>query len=139
MTLNIIIADDNPGDQYLLRQSILDLNPMHRISSVYHGAQLLELLLKKGQYANISDGLPDCIFLDLRMPVLDGFESLMELKANDILKEIPVFILSSYILTNEKINQICLKAAGFYYKTSDYDKLKINVAAILKKMQVQMQ
>jgi CheY-like chemotaxis protein len=39
---------------------------------------------------------PDCIFLDIRMPKMDGVEVLRSLAASDSTKDIPVVMLSNY-------------------------------------------
>jgi len=43
-----------------------------------------------------STARPDCIFLDIRMPKMDGIEVLRSLAASDSTKDIPVVMLSNY-------------------------------------------
>jgi DNA-binding response OmpR family regulator len=42
------------------------------------------------------DSPPDILFLDIRLPKMDGFSVLESLRADDTLKHIPVIILSNY-------------------------------------------
>jgi DNA-binding response OmpR family regulator len=43
-----------------------------------------------------SEGPPDIVFLDIRLPRMDGFAVLEALRADDKLKHVPVIILSNY-------------------------------------------
>lgn len=45
---------------------------------------------------------PDIIFLDLIMPIMNGFETLQKLKENKVTKDIPVIIVSSKVLSQEE-------------------------------------
>jgi CheY-like chemotaxis protein len=42
------------------------------------------------------DGIPDLILLDLMMPILDGFQTMVYLRANDKTKDIPIIAVSNY-------------------------------------------
>lgn len=67
--------------------------------------------------------LPICIFLDINMPVMNGFTVLMHIKSNPKLANIPVIMYST--TRNEKEAEKCmdLGAHRFLRKTSDYRKL----------------
>ena len=49
----------------------------------------------------LQSGNPDLILLDLMMPVMDGFEFLLELHANPDWRDIPVIVLTAKDLTAE--------------------------------------
>lgn len=72
--------------------------------------------------------LPDAVFLDLNMPVLDGFNFLKELKKNADLKSLPVIILSTTSHPDAIRTCKMLGAAGFITKPSDF----YNLVDILK-------
>lgn len=123
-TLNIIISDDDPDDQYFMHKAVWETNLQHKITSVYNGIQLMDYLQRTGMYKNCKDDPADCIFLDLNMPLLSGTEALKRIKRNTDLSNIPVFILSTSKSSNEKENLITLGAAGFYTKSNEYNGLK---------------
>ena len=77
--------------------------------------------------------LPDTILLDIIMPGMDGFDVCQELKSNDIIKHIPVIILTA-IRTDSKsrIKALELGADAFLTKPIDPAELTAQVRAMLR-------
>jgi CheY-like chemotaxis protein len=72
----------------------------HRLGNTLHvttnGNDAMDYLLGEGRYGDRGAfPLPDLVLLDLKMPVMDGFEVLRRIKATPILKRVPIIILSS--------------------------------------------
>ena len=68
-------------------------NPVHVASN---GQAALDYVFGRGQYADRETyPLPMLILLDLKLPGLDGFEVLRQIKSTPILKRLPVIILTS--------------------------------------------
>ena len=72
---------------------------------------------------NRTNKLPDCIFLDINMPVLDGFTVLQRLKSNPKLSKIPVVMYSTTPNPQEAERSLQMGAHRFIRKTADYRKL----------------
>jgi CheY-like chemotaxis protein len=130
--LSLVIADDDTEDQFLIQKAIWEIDPNHKITSVYNGRQLMDYLLRQGLFKTCRDPLPDCIFLDLRMPLLSGTEVLGKIKSDKGLTAIPVYIISSDSSEDDQRKLLRMGAEGFYTKTSDYSKLKMAVGKIVR-------
>jgi CheY-like chemotaxis protein len=62
---------------------------------VRDGAAALDYLYRRGAFHDRSPDLPGLILLDLKMPKVDGLEVLQAVKADPVLKAIPIVILTS--------------------------------------------
>jgi CheY-like chemotaxis protein len=100
--LYIVVADDDIQDHQLIGKAVKKCNLNHIVTSVYNGVQLMNLLLKKEFYKTDTTRIPDLIILNLKMPVLDGFGALSEIKKHQELKNIPIYTLSEANLNYEK-------------------------------------
>jgi CheY-like chemotaxis protein len=113
----IVLADDDLDDQELMKRGLKDCKVKVEINAVYNGLQLMDYLLKREAYKNISES-PDLILLDLNMPLMDGFDVLIEIKKTPQLKKIPVFVITTSRSKEDKEEALKLGAAGFYSKGS---------------------
>src|SRR5580704_16615474 len=91
--IEILLVEDSSTD-VLLAQEALDLAKMRNtLKVVKDGVEAMAYLRKEGKYANVLR--PDLILLDLNLPRKDGREVLAEVKADDVLKYIPVVVLTT--------------------------------------------
>lgn len=90
---NILVVEDNPADQILLREGLEDLTMGVYVHVVDDGEKAINYLNKTGAYARVPT--PDLILLDLNLPRKDGREVLREIKAHPVLRRIPTVILTS--------------------------------------------
>ena len=71
-----LLVKDNPGDVDLTREALQDAKLHNRLYVVEDGAQAVDFLHHRGQYADAPR--PDLILLDLNLPKKDGREVLSE-------------------------------------------------------------
>jgi chemotaxis family two-component system response regulator Rcp1 len=90
--IEILMAEDNPGDVRLAIEALKEAKIHNHVSSVQDGVEAMAFLRKKGKYADAPR--PDVILLDLNMPRMDGREVLAEIKEDPELRRIPVVILT---------------------------------------------
>jgi CheY-like chemotaxis protein len=92
-TTEVLLVDDNPADTDLTSE-VLSRNgcPSH-IHSAFNGVDAIAFLRRKGKYANVP--LPDFMILDLSLPGKDGRAVLAEVKADPVLRKIPIAIFST--------------------------------------------
>ena len=86
----IWIVDDDESTRIILRKMLV--KDGWRVAEAEHGKDAIQCN---------NDNKPELILLDLLMPVMDGFELLNILKADDDLKTIPVIVITSKDLTEE--------------------------------------
>jgi CheY-like chemotaxis protein len=120
---HLIIADDDEDDQMLLKEAIQEYSDAIALTVISDGKQLMNFLSK--------DNTPDLILLDLNMPYKNGTECLMEIRANENLRHIPVVILSTS--RNVRDIELCfnLGANLFFTKPCSFLSLKILIRSIL--------
>jgi len=92
----ILLVEDSPDDQELIRMAIEDGHIANEIVSVNDGAQALDYLFGRGTFAgrDVSD-TPLVILLDIKLPKVNGLEVLQQLRANPQTSLIPVVMLTS--------------------------------------------
>lgn len=91
--LHLLLIEDNPGDIRLTQEAFKESSVPVLIEVINDGEEAVAYLHKSGSYADKLT--PDLILLDLNLPKKDGREVLRELKADPVLKTIPVIILST--------------------------------------------
>jgi two-component system, chemotaxis family, response regulator Rcp1 len=89
----IFLVEDNRADIRLIQEVLKTSSVLHEVVSVRNGVDAMTYLRREGEYA---DALrPDLILLDLNLPKKDGREVLAEIKADPMLKRIPVVVLTT--------------------------------------------
>ncbi|HEX4129206.1 MAG TPA: response regulator [Pirellulales bacterium] len=92
----ILLADDDPGDQELTRRALAGDFDHVELRVVRDGKEALDYLLRRDKYANpVISPRPDLILLDLNMPRLNGSQVLEQLRKYHELVCIPVVVLTT--------------------------------------------
>lgn len=91
----ILLVEDNVRDVELTLAALKQNNVANEIVVARHGGEALDYLYRRGAHQNRPAIMPLFIFLDLKMPKVDGLEVLQKLKTDDELKIIPVIMLTS--------------------------------------------
>lgn len=109
----ILLVDDDEDDQAFFLDTIREIDMNIKIQVANNGIEAISFL--KG-----SKPIPSLIFLDLNMPLMNGFQCLVELKNNALLKNIPVIIFTTSHNSNDIIKTEEMGAAYFFTKPFDY-------------------
>ncbi len=91
----IIIVEDDPNDAELITRSLKKHNLANKLVLLKDGAEALDFLFGQGSIAQIDDGKPRVILLDLKLPKVNGIEVLRKIKSEERTRKIPVVILTS--------------------------------------------
>src|SRR6185436_7364889 len=113
--LDILLVEDNPNDAELTQRALKKVNLAAQLAIVRDGAEALEYLLGPRPK-------PKVIFLDLKLPKIDGIEVLRRVRADDRVKMIPVVVLTSS--QEEKDINECYKLGvnSYVVKPVEFDK-----------------
>lgn len=90
---NILLVEDNEADILLTKEALQYLKIKVSLSVVTDGEKAIDFLEKKGIY--LKAPMPDMILLDVNLPKKNGHEVLKFIKGNDLLKHIPVIMLTT--------------------------------------------
>jgi CheY-like chemotaxis protein len=92
----ILLVEDNMMDVELTLDAFREAKLKNEVNVARNGQDALDYLFGRDKYADRTlFPLPNLVLLDLKMPGIDGFEVLRQIKNTDILKRIPVIILTS--------------------------------------------
>ncbi|CAH8283191.1 response regulator receiver domain-containing protein [Mariniflexile fucanivorans] len=113
----IILADDDEDDRLLFSEALEDISLKTSLSLFKHGQELLDYLFQP----NVE--LPNLIFLDINMPIVNGMQCLTEIRNHPNLKDL--FIAMYSTSSSEKdIEDSFKKGANIYInKPSCFTKL----------------
>ncbi len=91
----ILLVEDDPGHARLIEKNLRRSKISNEIITVSDGQRALDYLLGEGQYAGHERPSLLLVLLDLNLPVLDGYQVLQRMKADERTKRIPVIILTT--------------------------------------------
>lgn len=91
----ILLAEDSPADAEMAMDALREANLANPIVHVEDGVDCLDYLLRRGRFAEREPGDPAVLLLDIKMPRMDGLETLEKLREHEQFKRLPVVILTS--------------------------------------------
>jgi two-component system, chemotaxis family, response regulator Rcp1 len=117
--VEVLLVEDNPGDVRLTQEALKDGRVMVNLTVAADGVEALEILNRRGPYANTAR--PDLILLDLNLPRKNGREVLEEIKADEDLKRIPVIVMTTSKAEQDIYRVYNLNANCYITKPVDLD------------------
>lgn len=120
--VEILLVEDNPHDLELTMRALKKGNLANSITAVRDGAEALDFIFARGKYAerNVSNG-PRVIFLDLKLPKVDGIEVLRAVKADERTQKIPIVIITSSAEERDRIESYKLGVNSYVIKPIEFD------------------
>ena len=112
----ILLVEDDRVDAMTVQRAFKELKVTNRLVHSTNGEQALEYLRTDGNNKTC------LILLDLNMPRMDGIEFLRIIKSDEVLKRIPVVVLTTSKDRQDIIETFKLNVAGYMVKAVDYKK-----------------
>jgi CheY-like chemotaxis protein len=114
---SILLVEDSPDDAFFMEYALKKGGIPHPVHLVVDGEAAIDYLSGTGQYSDREAfPLPTVIFLDLKLPCLNGFEVLAWLRGQPALRHLPVFILTGSSEERDRRRARELGAQGYFVK-----------------------
>ncbi|HVG45934.1 MAG TPA: response regulator [Longimicrobium sp.] len=117
--VELLLVEDNPGDVELTRESLEEAKVRNRLHVVPDGVEALAFLRREGAYRDAPR--PDLVLLDLNLPRMDGREVLAEVKADPVLRTIPMVVLTTSEAERDIVAAYQLHANAYIVKPVDLE------------------
>jgi len=124
----IMVVDDTPANLKLLTEMLQAKG--YLVLVFPRGAMALKAAAKHP---------PDLILLDINMPEMNGFEVCERLKADDVLKEIPVIFISALTETEDKVKAFALGGVDYVSKPFQFEEVIARVSTHLRLHRMQLE
>ena len=120
----VLMIDDDIDDQEIFREVLHDIDPLIICLQPLNAKLALSLLLEDNQR-------PDVIFLDINMPIMNGFEFLEEMMMHERLSSIPVVMYTSSTHHVQQEKAKTLGASDFITKPSDINLIRTALETVV--------
>jgi CheY-like chemotaxis protein len=111
----ILLIEDDELDIISVERSLKKMDSGYILHTAYNGIEALKMLRDTTAVL-----IPDVILLDINMPKMNGIEFLKVLRADEILKDIKVFIMTTSSESNDRSDAEELGISGYILKPLNY-------------------
>ena len=129
--VEILYVEDNPHDVEMTMRALRKHNFVNRMLHVADGAAALDYLFARGQYEgrNIEE-VPRAVFLDLKLPKVDGIEVVRAIKGDQRLREVPVVIITSSAEERDRVESYRLGVNSYIVKPIVFESFARTIAEV---------
>jgi CheY-like chemotaxis protein len=126
----ILLAEDNIHDVELTLSALDEHNLANEVVVVRDGAEALDYLYHRGKFEGHANGLPVVVLVDLKMPKVDGLQVLKQMRADPVLRHIPVVMITSSREEQDLLNSYQLGVNAYVVKPVDFQQFVSSVKEI---------
>lgn len=112
----ILLVEDSLRDAEMALDALAAYNLANDVCHVRDGAEALDYLYRRGEFAGRTNDQPVVVLLDLKMPKVDGLEVLRQIKGDPALKLIPVVVMTSSREEQDLVKSYQLGVNGYVVK-----------------------
>lgn len=121
--VQILLVEDNRMDAELLLDAFHEARLLNPVHIAPNGEQALDYLLGRPPFHDrVLYPVPRLVLLDLKLPGIDGFEVLRQVKTTPVLKRLPVIILTSSIEEGDRALSYDYGANSYLVKPVSFEK-----------------
>lgn len=129
--LQILLIEDNPNDVELTLRALEKHHFANKVFVVHDGAEALDFLFCTGAYAERETNIdPKVVFLDLKLPKVDGLEVLRSMRQDERTRLIPVVMLTSSEEEQDIVESYQLGVNSYIVKPIDFENFARSVAEL---------
>ena len=121
ITREVLLVEDNDDDVQLTRRALVQNRIGNELTVVHDGVAALEHLRRLASGAPSGPPLPAVVLLDLKLPRMDGLETLKQLRSDPRLRRLPVVILTSSKEEQDIVKSYDLGANSYIRKPVDFE------------------
>jgi CheY-like chemotaxis protein len=117
----VLIAEDDDGHAILIEKNLRRAGLLNEIIRFKDGQETLDFLFKKGKKPKREHDTAYLLLLDIRMPKVDGIEVLRQVKADNVLKKLPIIMITT--TDDPREVELCheLGCSNYITKPIDYN------------------
>jgi DNA-binding response OmpR family regulator len=116
----ILLVEDDPKDVELTLTGLAEYNLANEVVVARDGEEALDYLYRRGNHKTRTNGNPAVMLLDLKLPKINGFEVLQQIRADENLKMIPVVMLTSSREERDLVTSYKLGVNAYVVKPVDF-------------------
>jgi CheY-like chemotaxis protein len=92
----VLVAEDDANDIFLLRRAFQKAGVLNPVREAHNGQEVIDYLGGQGEFSDrAKHPYPALMFLDLKMPLLDGFDVMAWLRTQPSQHNLPIVVLTS--------------------------------------------
>lgn len=129
--VEILLVEDNPNDREMTLRALKRSNVANNVVTAGDGEEALDFLFARGQYSGRKvDDAPRVVFLDLKLPKVDGIEVLRMMRNDPRTRTIPVVIITSSAEERDRVASYAIGANSYVVKPIDSDSFTKTMAEV---------
>ena len=129
--VEILLVEDNPHDLELTMRALRKNNLANAVTTVSDGEAALDFIFARGRFADRDiNHHPRVVFLDLKLPKVDGIEVLRQVKADERTRSIPIVVVTSSAEERDRVESYQLGVNSYVVKPIEFDAFVKTIAEL---------
>ena len=127
--VEILLVEDNPHDLEMTLRALRKNNVANSITSVTDGEAALDFIFARGKFSGRDiNHAPRVVFLDLKLPKVDGIDVLRQVKADERTRKIPIVVVTSSAEERDRVDSYQLGVNSYVVKPIEFESFVKTIA-----------